>query len=98
MLNLTPIRGNIHSFTAVKDTIIFDVLTPYYDQEVRFCNFYKEIENIKPNVKMMKKVKKEKEEKEEDKSKKGYKTTLMYLYEPPKIDFKVLACKEDILK
>jgi len=98
MLNLTPIRGNVHCFTAIKDTIIFDVLTPYYDQETRFCNFYTEVDNTKPNphIKFMKKVKKEVTE--EDKSKQGYKATLMYLYEPPKIDFKIITCKADIFQ
>lgn len=98
LLNLTPLRGNIHTFTAVKNTVVFDVLTPYYDEETRFCNFYLEVDNIKPSIKhkLIKKVKKETTE--EDKKKKGYKTTLVYLFEPPKINFKILDCKEDIMK
>jgi Protein of unknown function (DUF1637). len=94
MVNLTPVRGNIHSFTAITDTIIFDILTPYYDQETRFCNFYLEVDNIKPN-KVVKKVKKEVSA--EAKYKQGYKTTLVYLYTPPKINVKVMPCSEKIL-
>jgi hypothetical protein len=94
MINLTPVKGNIHSFTAVKDTIIFDILTPYYDQETRFCNFYLEVDNIKPS-KLLKKPKKEIAP--EEKLKPGYKTTVVYLYEPPKINFKVLPCSDNLL-
>ena len=98
MLNLTPLRGNVHCFTAIKDTLIFDVLTPYYDQEIRFCNFYMEAENVKPNLKTKLNKKIKKEVTEEDKKTKGFKTTLVYLYEPPKIEFKILTCKEEILR
>jgi len=59
MINLTPVKGNIHCFTAITDTIMFDVLTPYYDQETRFCNFYMEVESFKPK-KSSKKMKAEK--------------------------------------
>lgn len=98
LLNLTPSRGNVHAFTAVKDTVIFDVLSPYYDQETRFCNFYLEVDNYKPAIKnqLKKKVKKEVEIK--DKTQPGFKTTVMYLFEPPNINFKVLPCSDDILK
>lgn len=98
MLNLTPSKGNVHSFTAVKDTVIFDVLSPYYDQETRFCNFYLEVDNFKPAIKnkLLKKVKKEVEI--TDKSQPGFKTTLMYLFEPPNINFKIVECSEDLLK
>lgn len=96
MLNLTPVKGNIHSFTAVKDTIILDILTPYYDQQTRFCNFYAEVDQLKPGLKS-KKIKKEVSE--EDKKMSGYKTTLIYLYEPsPAINFEILPCSEGLLK
>ena len=98
MINLTPLTGNIHSFHAIQDTIIFDILTPYYDEETRFCNFYLEVDNHKPGFKskLTKKVKREVYE--EDKFKKGFKTTLVYLHEPPKIDFKIVECNDMILK
>lgn len=98
MINLTPLTGNVHSFVAVQDTIIFDILTPYYDQETRFCNFYLEVDNHKPGFKskLTKKVKRE--VCEEDKFKKGFKTTLVYLPEPPKIEFKIVECNVKILK
>jgi len=96
MLNLTPVKGNVHSFTAVKDTIILDILTPYYDQQTRFCNFYAEIDNLKPGLKS--KLAK-KPASEEEKKTSGYKTTLIYLYEPASpINFKILPCSEEILK
>jgi len=98
MINLTPLTGNVHSFTAIKDTIIFDILTPYYDQETRFCNFYLEVDNYLPSFKskLIKKVKREVSE--TDKTKKGYKTTLVYLQEAPKIDFKIVECNPEILR
>jgi len=40
---LTPERKNIHSFTALEDTAILDVLLPNYDDTTRFCNFYMEM-------------------------------------------------------
>ena len=43
IVNLTPVKGNVHSFSALKNTIILDILTPNYDEVYRFCNFYKEI-------------------------------------------------------
>lgn len=105
MINLTPIQGNIHSFTAVTDTVIFDILTPYYDQEIRFCNFYKEIDGSKPTKptkppkKSQKKEKEAIEEPKEVKLKgKGEKTTLVYLYQPPKINFQVVPCSPNLLE
>jgi len=97
MINLTPLRGNVHAFIAEEDTIIFDVFTPYYDQETRFCNFYLEVDNTKPNFKskLVKKLKKETSE--QDRTKKGFKSTLAYLYEPPKIEFKVVPCSDKLL-
>jgi len=97
MINLTPLRGNVHAFIAEQDTIIFDVFTPYYDQETRFCNFYLEVDNFKPNFKskLVKKLKKESTE--QDRTQKGFKSTLAYLYEPPKIEFKVIPCSEKLL-
>lgn len=96
MLNLTPVKGNIHSFTAVKDTLILDILTPYYDQQTRFCNFYAEVDIVKPGLKS--KLAK-KPVSDENKKANGYKTTLIYLYEPASpINFKILPCSEEILK
>lgn len=50
---LTPDRGNIHSFKAVENTAILDVLLPNYDHKKRFCNFYypiKEEDNPKSMI------------------------------------------------
>jgi hypothetical protein len=44
IVNLNPYKGNIHSFKAEEDTIIFDILTPNYDDIYRFCNMYREVE------------------------------------------------------
>lgn len=40
---LTPEKKNVHSFTAVEDTALLDILVPNYDDTTRFCNFYSEI-------------------------------------------------------
>lgn len=40
---LTPEKKNVHSFTAVEDTALLDILLPNYDDTTRFCNFYSEI-------------------------------------------------------
>jgi hypothetical protein len=108
MINLTPIQGNIHTFYALSDTLIFDILTPYYDQETRFCNFYKEIDGSKPskptkpqkpNKKSQKKDTETEIPAEEVKLKgKGEKTTLVYLYQPPKINFKVVPVSPSLLE
>jgi len=71
-----------------------DVLTPYYDQETRFCNFYIEADPSK--TKPTKKLKKEANE--EDKHQKGYKASLIYLSEPPRINFKIIGCSEALIK
>lgn len=41
LLYLTPFTGNMHSFKAIEDSIILDILIPRYDMINRFCNFYK---------------------------------------------------------
>lgn len=41
---LTPTSKNIHSFTALEDTAILDILLPNYDETTRFCNFYMEVD------------------------------------------------------
>lgn len=41
---MTPISGNIHCFLAKENSIILDILTPYYSEE-RPCNFYSIMEN-----------------------------------------------------
>ncbi len=71
-----------------------DILTPYYDQETRFCNFYIEADPSK--TKPTKKLKKEASE--EDKLQKGYKASLIYLSEPPRIPFKIIGCSEALIK
>jgi len=40
---LTPERGNVHCFTALEDSAILDILTPDYDMNHRYCNFYTEV-------------------------------------------------------
>lgn len=40
---LTPETGNLHSFTAMEDSAIFDILAPDYDHNSRYCNFYREV-------------------------------------------------------
>jgi PCO_ADO len=105
MINLTPIQGNIHAFTAIQDTVIFDILTPYYDQEIRFCNFYKEIDGSKPNKPTKPPKKSQKKDKEFEPPKeeelklkgKGEKTTVVYLYQPPKINFQVIPVSPNLL-
>ncbi len=42
---LTPEKGNVHSFTALENSAILDILAPDYDNNARYCNFYKEIED-----------------------------------------------------
>jgi len=43
MVYLTPFKGNIHSFMALEDTAILDVLVPNYERLHRFCNYYEEV-------------------------------------------------------
>jgi len=43
IINLTPQSGNIHSFSALEDTALLDVLIPNYDCINRYCNYYEEI-------------------------------------------------------
>lgn len=45
---LTPEKRNIHSFTALEDTAILDILVPNYDESSRFCNFYLEAVDYGP--------------------------------------------------
>lgn len=96
LINLTPLRGNLHEFKAIQNSIVFDVLTPYYDNKNRFCNFYKEVE---PKVNLKKKVKKSTKTGEavegklsvppEDKKTPGAKTTVVFLLSPPSIKVKL---------
>lgn len=44
LFNLSPKRGNVHCFYAKEDSVIIDVLTPYYSSE-RICNFYEITQN-----------------------------------------------------
>ena len=77
VFNLTPTRGNIHCFKALKDCIIFDVLLPYSDHQTRFCNFYKELENLAPSS-------------NDKKRRKGDKIFLHYLYDQPEVKVKII--------
>mgnify|MGYP003878741083 FL=1 len=43
ILELGPNKGNIHSFLALEDTALLDILLPNYDNKERFCNFYYEL-------------------------------------------------------
>lgn len=97
IINLTPIRGNLHEFKAIQNTIIFDILLPYYDNKIRFCNFYKEVEpktNIKKKVKKVSKTGEAVEGKTtlpgEDKKVRGAKTTVVFLLSPPAIKIKLI--------
>ncbi len=49
MTYLTPNLKNIHSFTALEDTAILDILLPNYDETTRFCNFYMEVDYYNDN-------------------------------------------------
>jgi hypothetical protein len=40
LVNLTPVSQNLHMFKAVSRTVLLKVLTPNYDSNLRFCNFY----------------------------------------------------------
>lgn len=44
ILTLTPEKGNLHTFAALEDTAILDILLPNYDNETRICNFYYELD------------------------------------------------------
>eukprot|EP00331_Platyophrya_macrostoma_P022847 CAMPEP_0176438634 /NCGR_PEP_ID=MMETSP0127-20121128/19413_1 /TAXON_ID=938130 /ORGANISM="Platyophrya macrostoma, Strain WH" /LENGTH=181 /DNA_ID=CAMNT_0017822647 /DNA_START=323 /DNA_END=869 /DNA_ORIENTATION=+ len=44
IMHLAPYKGNIHSFYAMEDTALLDILLPNYDNEERFCNFYYELD------------------------------------------------------
>ena len=83
LFNLTPTRGNIHCFKAITDTIIFDVLLPYYDHQTRFCNSYKEVGSLVQDSFSI-----------EKKRKKGDKVSLYYLYDPPGIKVKIIPFPE----
>ncbi len=37
----TPEIGNIHSFLALEDSLLIDLLIPSYDSTHHLCNFYK---------------------------------------------------------
>jgi PCO_ADO len=52
MSYLNPIYKNIHSFRALEDTAILDILIPNYDDETRFCNFYMEVDDDNQEVKI----------------------------------------------
>jgi len=47
-MKLTPSKGNIHSFEALEDTAILDVLIPNYDNVSRYCNYYEELKGFEP--------------------------------------------------
>lgn len=49
---LNPIYKNIHSFKALEDTAILDILVPNYDDETRFCNFYMEVDDDNEEIKL----------------------------------------------
>ena len=97
LINLTPTRGNLHEFKALENTILFDVLTPYYDNKTRFCNFYREVEpkaNIRKKVKKVSKTGEAQEGKvslpSEDKKSPGAVTTVVFLLTPPPIKIKLI--------
>ena len=97
LINLTPSRGNLHEFKALENTILFDVLTPYYDNKTRFCNFYKEVEpkaNLKKKVKKVSKTGEVQEGKvsvpSEDKKSPGAATTVVFLLTPPPMKVKLI--------
>lgn len=97
MINLTPIRGNLQEFKALQNTVLLDVLMPYYDNKTRFCNFYKEIE---PKMSVRKKVKKvsptgEPQEGKvsvpsEERKTPGSVTNVVFLLSPPLIKIKLV--------
>ena len=74
IVNLTPLKGNVHSFKAITDTVILDILTPNYDQVYRFCNFYRELEPIGKAL-TAKAI--------DSRTLPGYRTYLQYLVSPP---------------
>jgi len=58
IMRLTPIIENIHSFKAKTDCILFDILIPNYDNLMRQCRFYREIESqMIPVLNVAKKLK-----------------------------------------
>lgn len=98
MINLTPLSGNIQEFKALENTVLLDVLTPYYDNKSRFCNFYKEVE---PKTNLKKKVKKVSPTGEilegsvsvpgEDRKIPGAATNVAFLLSPPPIKIGLLT-------
>ena len=44
---LSPADGNVHELKAEETTVVFDVLTPPYNEPYRPCNFYKSVESEK---------------------------------------------------
>ena len=102
LINLTPVRGNLHEFKAIKNTIVFDVLTPYYDNKARFCNFYREVEpktNLKKKVKKVSKTGEVQEGKpnatSDDKKTPGARTTVAFLLSPPTMKVKLVPYEGD---
>lgn len=49
---LNPEMKNVHSFKALEDTAILDILIPNYDDENRFCNFYLEVNEENEEIKL----------------------------------------------
>lgn len=48
---LGPIDGNMHQIKALDDTVMFDVLSPPYDETVgRTCNYYKATKTKDENI------------------------------------------------
>lgn len=88
----------MHCFTALEDSAILDILTPDYDHNHRYCNFYTEVgtsqgSKLKSMFDMLKFEKEEKADLEEKidvqtgKSKKvpvnsGDKTAVKYILPP----------------
>lgn len=40
---------NLHRFVALEDSIFFDVISPDYDNETIFLNYYEEKSGVSPN-------------------------------------------------
>jgi hypothetical protein len=94
---------NVHSFKALEDTAILDILIPNYDDESRFCNFYLEVTEENEEVKLdeiishkatcEKNVSEGKDIKQEDSikyKKPGEKTTVMFILPPFDMHVKLL--------
>jgi hypothetical protein len=102
---------NIHSFVALEDTAMLDILLPNYDENTRFCNFYIEADTYlndyeEDNVEHMDIEDKKYPELYQHKKPKplkkkkgvGEKTEILYLLPPLDMSIELLQQKSELLE